>query len=65
MIMKEATASAWRELRASGKGANHNASGTATVRKARMILRAGRTRGAVGTVCSDVPTTEVAFGPIS
>src|SRR5579872_4890275 len=65
MIMNDATASACRELTATGRGKNHNATGTAIVRAPPIALRAAgplRTlsiRGAARAVCSVVPTAEL------
>src|ERR1700732_3271861 len=66
--MNDATASACRELIANGRGENHNATGTATVRTPPIALRvAGPLRtstiGAARTVCSVVPTTELVLQP--
>src|SRR5579863_5388347 len=57
MIMNDATANACLAFVSSGKGKNHTASGTPTVRIPPITLRVpGTANAALGTVCSVVAT---------
>src|SRR4029077_1814405 len=57
MIMKDATAIACLAFASSGRGENHSASGTPTVRIPPTTLRVpGTANAAAGTVCSVVAT---------
>src|SRR5207245_11159601 len=62
VLTKLATPIACRHLSASDRGDNHTPTGTAIVRTPPITLRVeGTARGAARTVCSVVPTTELAL----